>query len=202
VPELEVALADDNSSAALLLSNGTYPLSATIDIQRNVTLRAETPGQAVLDGQGTVTVLHVLVPVVVVIHGLVIANGWVGNATVGNGLDALVSAGGILVKGGATLVVTGQSVVRNNNGVPPLSATHLSNRANVPRAGGISVSDAATTLMITGGSILHDNTGIVRTRNTPALAAPPSLTCPARPSLVVPRRRAVEVSPPCSVQRS
>ena len=73
--ELKEALADPSIDAIVLL-DGVYNLASTLAIDRSVSIRANTAGKAVLDGQAKVRVLSITSGTVN-INGLQITGGYV-----------------------------------------------------------------------------------------------------------------------------
>ena len=73
--ELKEALADPSIDAIVLL-DGVYNLTSTLEIDRSVSIRANTAGKAVLDGQAKVRVLSITSGTVN-INGLQITGGYV-----------------------------------------------------------------------------------------------------------------------------
>ena len=73
--ELKEALADPSIDAIVLL-DGVYNLTSTLEIDRSVSIRANTAGKAVLDGQAKVLVLSITSGTVN-INGLQITGGYV-----------------------------------------------------------------------------------------------------------------------------
>ena len=74
--ELKEALADPSIDAIVLL-DGVYNLTSTLEIDRSVSIRANTAGKAVLDGQGKVRVLHIDTSGTIDLNGLQITAGYV-----------------------------------------------------------------------------------------------------------------------------
>ena len=72
--ELKEALADPSIDAIVLL-DGVYNLASTLAIDRSVSIRANTAGKAVLDGQGKVQVLSITSGTVD-LNGLQITGGY------------------------------------------------------------------------------------------------------------------------------
>ena len=72
--ELEAALADP-SIDAIVMQDGAYKLTATLEIKRSVSIRAATKGKAVLDGCGSVQVLSIETSGTVNLAGLQITGG-------------------------------------------------------------------------------------------------------------------------------
>lgn len=72
--ELKEALADPSIDAIVLL-DGVYNLTSTLVIDRSVSIRANTAGKAVLDGQGKVQVLSITSGTVN-LNGLQITGGY------------------------------------------------------------------------------------------------------------------------------
>ena len=72
--ELEAALADP-SIDAIVVQDGAYKLTATLEIKRSVSIRAATNGKAVLDGCGAVGVLSIATSGTVNLAGLQITGG-------------------------------------------------------------------------------------------------------------------------------
>ena len=72
--ELKEALADPSIDAIVLL-DGVYNLTSTLVIDRSVSIRANTAGKAVLDGQGKVQVLSITSGTVD-LNGLQITGGY------------------------------------------------------------------------------------------------------------------------------
>ena len=73
--ELEAALADP-SIDAIVMQDGVYNLTATLEIKRSVSIRAATKGKAVLDGCGSVQVLSIDTSGRVNLAGLQITGGY------------------------------------------------------------------------------------------------------------------------------
>ena len=73
--ELEAALADP-SIDAIVMQDGVYNLTATLEIKRSVSIRAATKGKAVLDGCGSVQVLSIETSGTVSLAGLQITGGY------------------------------------------------------------------------------------------------------------------------------
>lgn len=72
----------------LLLANGTYLLDQTLNIEKNITIAAQTIGQATLDGQRKVRVLDIIqYNIHVKLVGLHITNGY-GYESSGGGVSA------------------------------------------------------------------------------------------------------------------
>ena len=57
--DLVSAVANAAAGSELVLHNGTYSLSSTISIGKDITIRAQSMGMAVLDGQNSVRVLYI-----------------------------------------------------------------------------------------------------------------------------------------------
>jgi hypothetical protein len=74
--ELKKALADPSIDAIVLL-DGVYNLTSTLEIDRSVSIRAKTAGKAVLDGQDKVRVLHIDTSGTINLNGLQITAGYV-----------------------------------------------------------------------------------------------------------------------------
>ena len=74
--ELKEALADPSIDAIVLL-DGVYNLTSTLEIDRSVSIRANTAGKAVLNGQGKVRVLFIDTSGTVNLNGLQITGGYV-----------------------------------------------------------------------------------------------------------------------------
>jgi hypothetical protein len=72
--ELKEALADPSIDAIVLL-DGVYNLTSTLDIDRSVSIRADAAGKAVLNGQGQVRVLYIHTSGTVDLNGLQITGG-------------------------------------------------------------------------------------------------------------------------------
>jgi len=90
--ELEAALADP-SIDAIVMQDGVYNLTATLEIKRSVSIRAATKGKAVLDGCGSVRVLSIDTSGTVSLAGLQITGGYADD---GNG-------GGVYITGSSTV---------------------------------------------------------------------------------------------------
>ena len=79
VTELVAAIGFFSDYDIIVLSPGTYELTATLNISRSLILEAEEPGTAVLDGGGwdkEIAVLAVGPDAVVQIRGITVANGF------------------------------------------------------------------------------------------------------------------------------
>ena len=77
---LQKALADASPGNELVLADGTYTGGAgsVLEIEKDITIRAQNAGQAVLDGQGTRRVLDIGFwdgSITVSLEGLTITNG-------------------------------------------------------------------------------------------------------------------------------
>ena len=72
--ELEAALTD-SSIDAIVMQDGVYNLTATLEIKRSVSIRAASSGKAVLDGCGSVRVLYIVTSGTVNLVGLQITGG-------------------------------------------------------------------------------------------------------------------------------
>jgi hypothetical protein len=72
--ELKEALADPTIDAIVLL-DGVYNLTSTLEIDRSVSIRADAAGKAVLNGQGQVRVLYIHTSGTVDLNGLQITGG-------------------------------------------------------------------------------------------------------------------------------
>ena len=73
--ELEAALTDP-SIDAIVMQDGVYNLTATLEIKRSVSIRAASKGKAVLDGCGSVRVLSIDTSGTVNLAGLQITGGY------------------------------------------------------------------------------------------------------------------------------
>ena len=71
---IQSALMGASPGDELVLNNGTYSLSSTITIDKDITIRAATEGQAILDGGDSVRVLSITSGVVS-LAGLSITRG-------------------------------------------------------------------------------------------------------------------------------
>lgn len=72
---IQDALAIASPGDELVLGDGTYQLSSTISITKDVTIRAANSRQAILDGGNSNRVIHIGSNTVVLLEGLVITNG-------------------------------------------------------------------------------------------------------------------------------
>ena len=100
VDTLQMAYTAASLDDVLELKDGTYTTNLNFILQiattKGVTVRAQNPGMAILDGQGAKMVLQVSGGAVVVLEGLVITGGYgIGDP-----------AGGGIIIGGSTTVVT------------------------------------------------------------------------------------------------
>ena len=77
--ELEAALTD-SSIDAIVMQDGVYNLTATLEIKRSVSIRAASKGKAVLDGGGAyISVLSIDTSGTVSLAGLQITGGYTGD---------------------------------------------------------------------------------------------------------------------------
>ena len=77
--ELEAALTDP-SIDAIVMQDGVYKLTATLEIKRSVSIRAASKGKAVLDGGGAyISVLSIDTSGTVSLAGLQITGGYTGD---------------------------------------------------------------------------------------------------------------------------
>ena len=121
------------------LANGTYTGSgdSVLDVKKNVTIRALSPGHAVLDGQGSRRGIRIFRSCTVRLEGLVLTGGHTLNggglfATDGNvwltsctitGNSAGVG-GGIFVSGAQTVVTITSSSIHQNSASPQHDGDH------------------------------------------------------------------------------
>ena len=127
---LQVALNAASAGDEIHLANGTYTGSgdSVLEITKDITIRALSPGQAVLDGEGLRRGVRIFRWCTVHLEGLVFTGGYTSNG------------GGLYVTDGNVKVTS--CAIKSNNAA---------------NGGGIFVSGASTLLTITSSSV-HQNT--------------------------------------------
>jgi len=99
------ALASASAGDELVLRDGTYPVSSTISISKDITIRAANGGQAILEGGNSRRVMYISSGTVV-LEGLSITKGYASGWDLG---------GGMRVDGG-TVTIQGSNIYSNTAG--------------------------------------------------------------------------------------
>mmetsp|Transcript_25507 Transcript_25507/g.84994 ORF Transcript_25507/g.84994 Transcript_25507/m.84994 type:complete len:243 (-) Transcript_25507:42-770(-) len=104
---LQAACDSASEGDELVLADGRYTGDGTfvVEVRKSITIRAQTPGQAILDGEGQRRGVHVPPGNTVSLSGLTIQNGRAGDGDGGGGLN---------IAGEATL---NNCIIRNNTQV-------------------------------------------------------------------------------------
>jgi hypothetical protein len=182
--DLQTAVAAAVPGATLTLCAGTWTLTSTLDIPKNLTLIGAGAGQTILDGGDAVRVLQIVTNVTVTIEDLTITNG------LATGLSPLSRGGGVYNDGGTVtvrdVVVTDNHAdftgggIENATGTMTLVGVAVTNNSAGFLGGGIY--DRNGTLTLQAGSSITGNTasadaGGILTEGGPVTLAADTIVC-------------------------
>jgi hypothetical protein len=181
--DLQAAVTTASPGASLQLCAGTWPLQATLTVDKSLTLVGAGAGQTVLDGQNGLRVMRISAGAAVTLRDLAITRGKPTGVLGGGGISnagdltlrnvtvsacAAESGGGIFTAQGSTLTLAGGSRVQDNEaastgggihsnaGTVRLEACQVTGNEAGASGGGLFSTDGAVTLA--AGSVVSSNT--------------------------------------------
>jgi hypothetical protein len=158
---LQEAINQAAPGAILTLCPGTWHLSATVVIAKNLTLRGAGAGQSILDGGNAVRVLQIGVGTTVTVQNLTITKGRVSGDfpdNAGGGIRSLgmLTLEGVTVTGNSATAFGGGMVIRGGGTLTLRNGSRVSGNTAIFFGGGID--NGASTVILEAGSLVGGDT--------------------------------------------